>query len=122
MRPHAVRSPTRLNVRHHFALKPCQVSIHGEHNKKQQRYFHNRDDYPRVGIQESVHEVTSVSAASGSDSIMVQNLPKVPLVNKVSCAERINPTGTSYGAWPILLKPRCVGSAAPSNNAPVCTL
>src|ERR1700722_19149786 len=109
-------------MRHHFALKACQVSVHRQHNKKQQRDFHNRDNQPGVGVQESVHEVTSVSAASGRDSIMVQNLPRVPLVNSVSCADRINPTGTSYGAWPFRLKPNRVGSAAPSSKAPGCTL
>ena len=90
-----MRAPARLNVRDDFALEPGEVSVHGQHDEQQQRDFDERDQDVGVLGEKVDHGLAS---ASGKDSIMVQKRPSVPLVKSVSCAERISPAGTSYGA------------------------
>ena len=119
VRPDAMRPPTRLHVRDDFAFEPRQIGIHRQHDEQQQRNLDERDDQFRVGGEEGVHGSVF---ASGRDSIMVQKRPSVPLVNKVSFAERIRPTGTSYGAWPFRANCTRVASAPPVSNPAGCTL
>ena len=64
-----------------------------EHN------LHERDDDIPMLVEELGERVDhGLASASDKESIMVQKRPKVPLVKRVSCAGRITPTGTSYGA------------------------
>src|ERR1700686_624638 len=115
----AVRSPARLNVRHHFALEPGEIGVDGQHHEKQDGDLDQRDEDVRVLGQEVVHDLV---LASCSDSIMVQKRVRVPEVNRLSCAERISPAGTSYGAWPFLATCMRVGSALPVSSGVTSTL
>ena len=87
MWPDAVRSPSRLDMRNHFALHPRQVSVHRQHDENQNRDLYDRNDQERIVGQEFVHDFAS---ASGKDCIIVQNRPSEPLVKRVSFAERIS--------------------------------
>lgn len=91
-----MRSPTRLHVGHDFAFEPGQIRIDCQYDEKERDDFNNRDDQFGVVFDELEDEIEHGYAfASGRDSIMVQKRPSVPLVKRVSSAERINPTGTS---------------------------
>src|SRR6266567_163588 len=92
---------------------------HRKHDKKQQRDLDDRDDELDVAGQERAHGLAS---ASGRDSIIMQKRPSVPLVNSVSCAERISPAATSYAAWPFLANCTRVASAPPVSRPANCTL
>ena len=92
VRADAMRSPARLNVRDDFALEPGEIGVDGEHHEQQDGDLHERDEDFRVLGEEVVHDLPS---ASCKDSIMVQKRVRVPVVNRLSCAERIRPTGTS---------------------------
>src|SRR5258708_17981301 len=95
MRADAMRSPTRLNVRDKFALEPGEIGVDGEHHEKQDGDLDQRDQDFRVLGEKGAHGLLS---ASGKDSIMEQKRVRVPLVNRVSCAERISPAGHYIGA------------------------
>src|SRR5262249_18155086 len=114
-----MRSPTRLHVCHHFALKPSKVGVHRQHDEQQQNDFDERDDQLGVGVKEVDH---GWAFASGTDLIMVQKRPSVPLENRLSFAGKIAPAGTSYGAWPFLENSTRVASAVPSNSPAGSTL
>src|SRR2546423_15643218 len=98
MRTHAMRAPAGLNVRGNFALEPGEIGVDCQHDEKQNGNFYQPDDDLGVQVEELDHGWVS---ASVSDSIMEQKRVSVPVVNNVSCAERIKPAGTSYGAWPV---------------------
>src|ERR1700756_4112940 len=97
-------------MRHNFALEPGEVRVDGQHHKKQDGNLDQRDEDFRVLGEEVVHDLV---LASCNDSIMVQKRVRVPVVNRLSCAERISPAGTSYGAWPFRATCMRVGSALP---------
>ena len=96
-----MRSPARLKMRDHLALEPGQVGIYREHEEHQDRDLEDRNNEEGVLGQEVVHDFASASPASGKDCIIVQNRPSVPLVKRLSFAERIKLVGTSYGGWPL---------------------
>src|SRR6516225_5028629 len=96
-----MRSPTCLNVSDHLTLDPGQVGVNGQNKENQNRDLDDRNDQKGVFGQEVGHDFAS---ASGKDCIIVQKRPSVPLVNRLSFAGRIRPTGTSYGAWPFFEK------------------
>src|SRR5258705_2016948 len=119
MRAHAVGSPARLNVRDNFALKPGQIGKSREEHEQHHDDFWQRDDDDRMLSGKLVHGRASAStstAASGREFIVVQYRPRVPLVNKVSCAEKIAPPGTSPCALPLPVEPGKVGSASPRSS------
>src|SRR5260221_5323568 len=105
-----MRSPARLNVRDDLALEPGQIGVYGQHYEKEDADLDERDEDFRVLSEEVVHDLAS---ASCNDSIMVQKRVRVPVVKRVSCAERISPAGTSYGALAVLATCTRVGSARP---------
>ncbi len=39
VRPDAVRTPARLDVRHNLALEPREIRVHRQHDEQQQRYL-----------------------------------------------------------------------------------
>src|SRR5713226_2740245 len=106
-------------MRHDFAFEPRQIRIHRKHDEQQKHDLDERDDQFCVCGQQSIHGSV---LASGRDSIIVQKRPSVPLVNKVSFADRIKPTGTSYDACPFLANSTRVGSAPPVNSPAASTL
>src|SRR4029077_7522822 len=93
-----------------LALKPGEIGVDGQHHEKQDGDLDQRDQDFRVLGEEVAHGLVS---ASCKDSIMEQKRVRVPVVNRVSCAERISPAGTSYGAWPFRATCMRVGSALP---------
>src|SRR5258708_25342035 len=114
-----MRSPARLNVRDDLALEPGQIGLYGQQYEKEDADLDERDEDFRVLAKEVDHDLAS---ASCSDSIMVQKRVRVPVVKRVSCAERISPAGTSYGAWPFLATCTRVGSALPASSGGVSTV
>src|SRR5713226_9928487 len=110
-------------MRHDFPFEPCQIRIHCQHDEQQQQDLDERDEQLSVCGNESGQERNHGWVfASGRDSIIVQKRPSVPLVNKVSFADRIKPTGTSYDACPFLANSTRVGSAPPVNSPAASTL
>ncbi len=75
VRADAVGSPSGLNVRHDFALKPGEIGKRREQNEKQDDDFRQRDDQKRMLRGEFVHgraSTSASSAASGRERTMVQ--------------------------------------------------
>src|SRR5258708_7635846 len=89
---HIASARTVLNVGDDFALEPSEISVDGQHYEKKNADLGERDEDFRVLGEEVVHDLAS---ASCRDSIMVQKRVRVPVVKRVSCAERISPAGTS---------------------------
>ena len=69
------------------ALKPGQVRVDGQHDENQDHDLDDRDDEERVLGQEVAH---GLACASGKDCSIEQKRPSVPLVKRLSFAERIN--------------------------------
>src|SRR6516225_2526865 len=97
-------------MRDHFALEPGQVGIDCQHDQNEDHDLDDRDDEERVLGQELAH---GLACASGRDCSIEQKRPSVPLVKRLSFAERIKWTATSYGAWPFFENCNFVGSAPP---------
>src|SRR5262249_12365267 len=95
VRADAVRSPARLDMRDDFAFEPCEVGVHCQDDEEKQSDLDDRDNPKRVLLKEADHDF---ALASGTDSMACRYRPRVPLVNRESCAGFIKPTGMSYGA------------------------
>src|SRR5580698_8967108 len=117
VRTDPVRAPSRLHVRDDLALKPREIRVHRQYDEHQQRNLHERNDQVPMLVEELSERVDhGLASASDKESIIVQKRPRVPLVKSVSCAGRMTPTGTSYGACPLRETCVCVNSAPPVSN------
>ena len=58
VRTHQVRPPSRLDVRHHFALQPRHIGDAGQQDEEDERNLHRRDDDQNGQIRKCAHEVS----------------------------------------------------------------
>ena len=75
VRADAIRSPSRLDVRHDFALEPGEIRQRRQQHEKQHDDFRQHDDQKRMLRGEFVHgraSTSTSSAASGRERTIVQ--------------------------------------------------